>query len=129
MEAGLAEESGDDLRATGFVVDRVGPATLAVREVPVALAGEDVARILGDALADLGQGSTAHRIADSQNELLANIACRSAVRAHRQLSIQEMNALLREMERTERSGQCSHGRPTWTRMTLAELDRIFLRGR
>jgi DNA mismatch repair protein MutL len=128
-EAGLAEESGDDLRAAGFVVDRVGPATLAVREVPVALAGEDVARILGDALADLGQGSTAHRIADSQNELLANIACRSAVRAHRQLSIPEMNALLREMERTERSGQCSHGRPTWTRMTLAELDRIFLRGR
>jgi DNA mismatch repair protein MutL len=129
MEAGLAEERGDELRAAGFVVDRIGPATLAVREVPVALAGEDVARVLGDSLADLGQGGTAHRIADSQNELLANIACRSAVRAHRQLSIPEMNALLREMERTERSGQCSHGRPTWTRMSLAELDRIFLRGR
>ncbi len=128
-EASLAEQRGDELRAAGFVVDRIGPATLAVREVPVALAGEDVARVLGDALADLGQGGTAHRIADSQNELLANIACRSAVRARRQLSIPEMNALLREMERTERSGQCSHGRPTWTRMSLAELDRIFLRGR
>ena len=107
----------------------VGPATLAVRAVPVALAGEDVAGVLRDALADLAAGGTAHRIDGSQNELLANIACRSAVRANRRLSVPEMNALLRDMERTERSGQCSHGRPTWTRLTLAELDRIFLRGR
>ena len=128
-EAALAEQYADELAAAGFVVDRAGPATLAVREVPVALAGQDVAGVLADALADLGAGGTAHRIDGSQNELLANIACRSAVRAHRQLSIPEMNALLRDMERTERSGQCSHGRPTWTRMTLAELDRVFLRGR
>ena len=128
-DAALAEQHAHELRAAGFAVDRVGPATLAVREVPVALAGADVAGVLGDALADLGAGGTAHRIEASQNELLANIACRSAVRAHRQLSIPEMNALLRDMERTERSGQCSHGRPTWTRLTLAELDRIFLRGR
>ena len=128
-DAALADQHADELRASGFAVDRVGPATLAVREVPVALAGQDVAGVLGDALADLGAGGTAHRIDASQNELLANIACRSAVRAHRQLSIPEMNALLRDMERTERSGQCSHGRPTWTRLTLAELDRIFLRGR
>jgi DNA mismatch repair protein MutL len=128
-EADLAEQHADELAAAGFDVERAGPATLAVREVPVALAGEDVAGVLADALADLGAGGTAHRIDGSQNELLANIACRSAVRAHRQLSIPEMNALLRDMERTERSGQCSHGRPTWTRLTLAELDRIFLRGR
>jgi DNA mismatch repair protein MutL len=128
-EAALAEQYADELAAAGFVVDRAGPGTLAVREVPVALAGQDVAGVLADALADLGAGGTAHRIDVSQNELLANIACRSAVRAHRQLSIPEMNALLRDMERTERSGQCSHGRPTWTRMTLAELDRVFLRGR
>ena len=128
-EAALAEQHADELRAAGFTVDRVGPATLAVREVPVALAGQDVAGVLADALADLGAGGTAHRIDGSQNELLANIACRSAVRAHRQLTVPEMNALLRDMERTERSGQCSHGRPTWTRLTLAELDRIFLRGR
>jgi DNA mismatch repair protein MutL len=128
-EAALAEEHADELAAAGFTVDRAGPGTLAVREVPVALAGQDVAGVLADALADLGAGGTAHRIDISQNELLANIACRSAVRAHRQLSIPEMNALLRDMERTERAGQCSHGRPTWTRMTLAELDRIFLRGR
>jgi DNA mismatch repair protein MutL len=128
-EAALAEQHADELRAAGFTVDRAGPATLAVREVPVALAGQDVAGVLADALADLGAGGTAHRIDGSQNELLANIACRSAVRAHRQLTVPEMNALLRDMEITERSGQCSHGRPTWTRLTLAELDRIFLRGR
>ena len=128
-EAELAGAHADELAAAGFAVDRVGPATLAVREVPVALAGEDVAAILRDALADLGAGGTAHRIDGSQNELLANIACRSAVRANHRLSVPEMNALLRDMERTERSGQCSHGRPTWTRLTLAELDRIFLRGR
>ena len=128
-DAELAEQHAGELESAGFSVDRVGPATLAVREVPVALAGQDVAGVLGDALADLGAGGTAHRIDGSQNELLANIACKSAVRAHRQLSIPEMNALLRDMERTERSGQCSHGRPTWTRLTLAELDRIFLRGR
>jgi DNA mismatch repair protein MutL len=128
-EASLAEQHAGELAAAGFTVDRVGPATLAVREAPVALAGEDVAAILADVLADLGAGGTAHRIDGNQNELLANIACRSAVRAHRQLTLPEMNALLRDMERTERSGQCSHGRPTWTRLTLAELDRIFLRGR
>jgi len=128
-EAELAQQHAGELESAGFQVDRIGPATLAVREVPVALADQDVSGVLGDALADLGAGGTAHRIDGSQNELLANIACRSAVRAHRQLSIPEMNALLRDMERTERSGQCSHGRPTWTRLTLAELDRIFLRGR
>ena len=128
-DAALAGQHSDELRAAGFDVDQVGPATLAVRAVPVALAGEDVAGVLRDALADLAAGGTAHRIDGSQNELLANIACRSAVRANRRLSVPEMNALLRDMERTERSGQCSHGRPTWTRLTLAELDRIFLRGR
>ncbi|MGH8131481.1 MAG: DNA mismatch repair endonuclease MutL [Steroidobacteraceae bacterium] len=128
-DAAFAEQRREELCAAGLVIDRVGPATLAIREVPVALAGEDIAAVLGDALADLGQGGTAHRIELSQNELLANIACRSAVRAHRQLTIPEMNALLRDMERTERSGHCSHGRPTWMRVTLAELDGIFLRGR
>jgi DNA mismatch repair protein MutL len=128
-EAALAEQHAAELAAAGFAVDRVGPATLAVREVPVALAGQDVAGLLADALADLGAGASAHRIDGSQNELLANLACRSAVRANRALTVPEMNALLRDMERTERSGQCSHGRPTWTRLTLAELDRIFLRGR
>ncbi len=128
-DAALAEQHGAELDAAGFVVDRIGPATLAIREVPVTLAGQDVAGVLRDALADLGHAGETHRIEESQNELLANIACRSAVRAHRLLSVPEMNALLRDMERTERSGQCSHGRPTWTRVSMAELDRLFLRGR
>ena len=128
-DAAAAAEHQDELAAAGLVVDRIGPTTLAIREVPAVLAGQDVAAVLRDALADLGQHGATHRIAERQNELLANIACRSAVRAHRELTVPEMNALLRDMERTERSGQCSHGRPTWTRVTLAELDRLFLRGR
>ncbi len=128
-DAALAERHGDELAAAGLVVDRIGPSTLAIREVPPVLAGQDVAGVLRDALADLGHQGSTHRIEERQHELLANIACRSAVRAHRLLTIPEMNALLRDMERTERSGQCSHGRPTWTRVTLAELDRMFLRGR
>ena len=128
-EAELAMQHHDELAAAGLAVDRVGPSALAIREVPVALAGQDVGAVLRDALSDLGQHGATHRIVERQNELLANIACRSAVRAHRMLTIDEMNALLRDMERTERSGQCSHGRPTWTRVTLAELDRLFLRGR
>ncbi|HEU0224381.1 MAG TPA: DNA mismatch repair endonuclease MutL [Steroidobacteraceae bacterium] len=128
-DAALAEEHFAELAAAGLVVDRVGPAVLAVRELPPVLAGQDIAGVLRDALADLGRHGATHRIEERQHELLANIACRSAVRAHRALSIPEMNALLRDMERTERSGHCSHGRPTWTRVTLAELDRLFLRGR
>ncbi|MBM2854459.1 MAG: mutL [Steroidobacteraceae bacterium] len=128
-DAELAMQHQHELAAAGIVVDRVGPGTLAIREVPIVLAGQDVGAVLRDALADLGQHGATHRIVERQNELLANIACRSAVRAHRMLSIDEMNSLLRDMERTERSGQCSHGRPTWTHVTLAELDRLFMRGR
>ncbi|MGQ0384182.1 MAG: DNA mismatch repair endonuclease MutL [Gammaproteobacteria bacterium] len=128
-DAALAEEHRTELAAAGLVVDRLGPATLTVRELPPVLAGQEIAGVLRDALADLGRHGATHRIEERQHELLANIACRSAVRAHRTLTVPEMNALLRDMERTERSGHCSHGRPTWTRITLAELDRLFLRGR
>jgi DNA mismatch repair protein MutL len=128
-DAELAGQHCEELALAGIVVDRIGPVTLAIREVPVVLAGQDIAAVLRDALADLGHQGATHRIDERQHELLANIACRSAVRAHRLLTIPEMNALLRDMERTERSGQCSHGRPTWTRVTLGELDRMFQRGR
>ncbi len=128
-EAALAEEQRDALAAAGLGVERLGPTSLAIREVPAALAGADVAALLGDALADLAAQGATHRIEARQDELLASLACRTAVRAHRVMTLPEMNALLRDMERTERADQCNHGRPTWTRITLAELDRLFLRGR
>jgi DNA mismatch repair protein MutL len=128
-EAVLAEQHAAELAAAGLVVDRLGPERLAIREVPAALSGCDAAALLRDALADLGEHGATHRIAEKQNELLASIACRAAVRANRSMTLAEMNALLREMERTDRADQCNHGRPTWTRVSLEELDRLFLRGR
>jgi DNA mismatch repair protein MutL len=127
--AALAEEHSEALAAAGLVVDRVAPTTVAIREVPAALAGGDVAVVLRDALADLGEHGATHRIEQRQNELLASLACRAAIRAHRSMTVPEMNALLREMERTDRTDQCNHGRPTWTRISLEELDRLFMRGR
>ena len=128
-EAVLAEQHAAELAAAGLVVDRLGPERLAIREVPAALSGCDAAALLRDALADLAEHGATHRIAEKQHELLASIACRAAVRANRSMTLAEMNALLREMERTDRADQCNHGRPTWTRVSLEELDRLFLRGR
>ncbi len=133
-EADLAEAHAGDLAALGFEVSRSGPATLALRSVPALLAQGDVEALLRDVLADLREGdgtarSGGDRVTAARDELLATMACHGAVRAHRRLGIAEMNALLREMESTERSGQCNHGRPTWARFTLAEIDRWFLRGR
>jgi DNA mismatch repair protein MutL len=128
-EATLAEQHAAELAAAGLLIDRIGPERLAIREVPAALAGCDAARLLRDALADLAEHGATHRIAEKQNELLASIACRAAVRANRSMTLAEMNALLREMEQTDRADQCNHGRPTWTRVSLEELDRLFLRGR
>ena len=128
-EAVLAEQHAAELAAAGLVVDQLGPERLAIREVPAALSGCDAAALLRDALADLAEHGATHRIAEKQNELLASIACRAAVRANRSMTLAEMNALLREMERTDRADQCNHGRPTWTRVSLEELDRLFLRGR
>jgi DNA mismatch repair protein MutL len=128
-EAAAAEQHAEELGAAGLVVDRIGPDRLAVREVPAALAGADAAALLRDVLADLVEHAASHRIVERQNELLASLACRGAIRANRSMTLPEMNALLRDMERTERADQCNHGRPTWTRISLEELDRLFLRGR
>jgi DNA mismatch repair protein MutL len=128
-EAELVEQSGQLLEKLGLVVDRSGPASLTVREVPALLKGADVASMLRDVLADMSHSGSSTRIDDVGDDFLATMACHHAVRANRRLTIDEMNALLREMERTERADQCNHGRPTWTSISLSELDRLFLRGR
>ncbi|MFN2339114.1 MAG: DNA mismatch repair protein MutL, partial [Gammaproteobacteria bacterium] len=128
-EADLAEQHREELAALGVELDRQGPETLVVRQVPSLLIRGDAEALVRDLLADLeGQGSTT-RLQEAMNEVLSTMACHGSVRANRQLELAEMNALLRDMERTERSGQCNHGRPTWVGVGLEELDRLFLRGR
>ena len=128
-EADVAEREADTLAALGFEITRSGPQSLTLRSVPALLAHGDVEALLRDVLADLREHGESRRVGAARDELLATMACHGAVRANRRLSLPEMNALLREMEVTERSGQCNHGRPTWARFTLADIDRWFLRGR
>jgi DNA mismatch repair protein MutL len=128
-EADVAEREGPTLAALGFELTRAGPQSLLLRSVPALLADGDVEALLRDVLADLREHGESRRIAAARDVLLSTMACHGAVRAHRRLGIPDMNALLREMEATERSGQCNHGRPTWTRVSLADIDRWFLRGR
>ncbi len=128
-EAALAETHAEGLQQLGLIVERIGPETLAVRQVPALLRGSDTEQLLRDVLADLIEHGQSDRIEAVTDELLSTMACHGSVRANRQLTIPEMNALLRDMEATERSGQCNHGRPTWTLMTMTELDKLFLRGR
>ncbi len=128
-EAEVAERESATLAELGFEVSRAGPQSLLLRAVPALLAGGDTAALLRDVLADLREHGTTRRVAEQRDELLATMACHGALRAHRRLTLPEMDALLREMEATERSGQCNHGRPTWARFGLAEIDRWFLRGR
>jgi DNA mismatch repair protein MutL len=128
-EAALAETHGEELLQLGLGVERIGPETLAVRQVPALLRGADTEQLVRDVLSDLIENGESDRVEAVTHELLGTMACHGSVRANRQLTIPEMNTLLRDMEATERSGQCNHGRPTWTVMTLAELDKLFLRGR
>jgi DNA mismatch repair protein MutL len=128
-EASVVEEKFERFSELGFDVARSGPQSITVRRIPVLLDGADVAELVRDVVADMAVHGDTRRIEESGNELLATIACHGSVRAHRRLTIPEMNALLREMEATERSGQCNHGRPTWVQLGMAELDRFFLRGR
>ncbi|SFM91270.1 DNA mismatch repair endonuclease MutL [Marinobacter pelagius] len=128
-EAALTETHGEGLQQLGLQIERIGPETLAVRQVPALLRGADTEQLVRDVLADLIEHGQSDRVEAVTHELLGTMACHGSVRANRQLTIPEMNSLLRDMEATERSGQCNHGRPTWTLVTLSELDKLFLRGR
>ncbi|WP_149196492.1 DNA mismatch repair endonuclease MutL [Luteimonas suaedae] len=128
-EADVAEREAATLSELGFEVSRGGPQSLLLRGVPALLAEGDTEALLRDVLADLREHGESRRVASARDELLSTMACHGAVRANRRLTVPEMNALLRQMEATERSGQCNHGRPTWARFSLAEIDRWFMRGR
>jgi DNA mismatch repair protein MutL len=128
-EANLVEQSAEMLEQLGLVIDRAGPTSLVVREVPALLRNADAATLLRDVLSDIAQAGRSNRVEDACHELLATMACHHSVRANRSLTLAEMNALLREMESTDRADQCNHGRPTWTAISMAELDKLFLRGR
>ena len=128
-EADLAEGLSEPLARLGIEVDRLGRESLAVRGIPALLQGADTEQLLRDLLADLAEHGDSRRLEQEIDTVLATLACHGSVRANRKLTRDEMNGLLREMERTERADQCNHGRPTWVRLSLSELDRLFLRGR
>ena len=128
-EADCAEEHAQWFQRLGFELQRLGPESLAIRQVPSLLKQAEATRLVQDVLADLLEYGTSDRIQAHLNELLGTMACHGAVRANRRLTVPEMNGLLRDMEQTERSGQCNHGRPTWTQLGMADLDKLFLRGR
>jgi DNA mismatch repair protein MutL len=127
-EADLVDEHSTAMTQLGFEIRRRGRDEIRVTAVPRLLADSDIEALIRDVLSDLAEDQRSDRVESRADELLATMACHSAVRANRKLSIEEMNALLREMERTERIDQCNHGRPTWARITIPDLDRLFLRG-
>ncbi|MGI8895999.1 MAG: DNA mismatch repair endonuclease MutL, partial [Casimicrobiaceae bacterium] len=129
LEVATVEEHPNELEALGFALSALGPTTLAVRGMPAALINADPAALARAVLHELREYGGSRTLEQHRDEMLATMACHGAVRANRLLGITEMNALLREMEVTERSGQCNHGRPTWFALSLADLDRLFMRGR
>jgi DNA mismatch repair protein MutL len=129
QEIATAESAAAALAALGLDITAFSPRTLAVRAVPTSLAQGDAVELARSVLAELAQHDASTVIERAQNELLGTMACHGAVRANRSLTVDEMNALLRQMEETERSDQCNHGRPTWRQLTVRELDALFLRGR
>ena len=127
-EADIAGEYSDTLQQLGMILERMGPETLVLRQVPAILRSADMEQLVRDLLSDIREHGRSDRLEAYRDEILSTMACHGSVRANRQLSVPEMNKLLRDMEHTERSGQCNHGRPTWVQQSLQALDRLFLRG-
>jgi DNA mismatch repair protein MutL len=127
-EAEYAETQHDALLQFGLELERVSTEALIVRQIPSILRDANIEQLVRDVLSDVIEYGSSDRIQAHQDELLSTMACHGSVRANRRLTVPEMNALLRDMEATERSGQCNHGRPTWVYQSLDELDKLFLRG-
>lgn len=128
-QADTVDEFAEDINKLGFDLARMGPETVAIRQIPALLRGSNIADVVRKLLEDFARHGSSDQVKQHIDEMLASMACHGSVRANRKLTIPEMNALLRDMEQTERSGQCNHGRPTWTQLSMSELDKLFLRGR
>lgn len=128
-EAKILEEYQSLFKELGFKLENLGLETVAIRQIPSLLSDVDISQFIHDVLSDLSEYENTERFSEKINELLSSMACHSAIRANRSMTLPEMNQLLRDMEKTERSSQCNHGRPTWKQLTLTEIDRFFLRGR
>jgi DNA mismatch repair protein MutL len=127
-EVKLVEQSQAIFSELGFIVEPLSAEAIVVRQIPTVLKDANIESLVRDVLADIAEHGTSNRIREQINELFATVACHGSVRANRRLSLAEMNALLRDMERTERSGQCNHGRPTWVQLRMDQLDKLFMRG-
>jgi len=128
LDVATVEDNAQTLSRLGFELAVIAPNAIAVRAVPMTLVQADAVELARDVLSEVAQFGGSRVLAERQNEMLSTMACHAAVRANRSLTLAEMNALLRDMEATERSGQCNHGRPTWFQVTIAELDKMFMRG-
>jgi DNA mismatch repair protein MutL len=128
QQADMAEQHTEDITKLGFALERLGPESLVIRQMPILLRNSNSEALVIKVLEDFRVHGASRHMTEFRNEVLSSMACHGSVRANRQLTVPEMNGLLRDMEVTERSGQCNHGRPTWTQLSMKELDKLFMRG-